>query len=112
MTSIRQLLSGHTEAEQELASSYNSQQLVSLELGGQVKGLFIAQQINKSLLKLVVWTVLDHQRDYDQNLGLAHWGQVGKMISSAKHCFLFHNLGENGCQLCDRSLLHDLHRPP
>ena len=25
---------------------------------------------------LVIWTVLDSQRDHEKNLGLAHWGQV------------------------------------
>ena len=76
MTSIRQLLSGHTEVDQELTPSYTSQQLVSLELGGQ----------------LVVWTILDHQRDYDQHLGLAHWGQVGYMNGSTKDTKSFSKL--------------------
>ena len=26
--------------------------------------------------KAVVWTVLDTQRDFNTQLGLAHWGQV------------------------------------
>ena len=32
---------------------------------------------------LVVWTVLDSQRDHEKNLGLAHWGQV-RMVSTTR----------------------------
>jgi len=31
--------------------------------------------------KLVIWTVLDSQRDFETNLGLAHWGQV-RMVAT------------------------------
>ena len=65
VTSIRHLGTGlHTQdmlTQQQQATT----QLLSLELSGQV----------------VVWTVLDTQRDYDQHLGLAHWGQVGRQYS-------------------------------
>ena len=30
--------------------------------------------------KLVIWTVLDFQRDYEKNLSLAHWGQVSQQL--------------------------------
>ena len=26
--------------------------------------------------KLIIWTLIDQQRDYSNHLGLAHWGQV------------------------------------
>ena len=55
VTSIRHLASPHHDPASPAAS-----QLLSLELVGQV----------------VVWTVLDTQKDYEQHLGLAHWGQV------------------------------------
>ena len=40
-------------------------QIVTLELEG----------------KVVIWTILDHQKDFEQHLGLAHWGQV-RMVAS------------------------------
>ena len=30
--------------------------------------------------KAVVWTVLDTQRDFTTQLGLAHWGQVATIL--------------------------------
>ena len=31
--------------------------------------------------KVVIWTLLDHQKDFEKHLGLAHWGQV-RMVAS------------------------------
>jgi hypothetical protein len=36
----------------------------------------------ESLARVVVWTVLDSQRDFDTELGLAHWGRVRMVASS------------------------------
>jgi hypothetical protein len=33
----------------------------------------------------VVWTVLDGQRDFETNLGLAHWGQVRLVATTTLH---------------------------
>jgi hypothetical protein len=33
----------------------------------------------------VVWTVLDGQRDFESNLGLAHWGQVRLVATTTLH---------------------------
>ena len=30
--------------------------------------------------RAVVWTVLDTQRDFNTQLGLAHWGQVNQLV--------------------------------
>ena len=69
ITSIRHLASGHSDhdpAAVQLQQAGGGHQLVSLEQCGQ----------------LVVWTVLDHQADYEHHLGLAHWGQARMVASS------------------------------
>ena len=66
VTSIKHLNSGHGDhmATYSEHSKHTASQLITLEQSGQ----------------LVIWTVLDYQSDYEQHLGLAHWGQVGFRI--------------------------------
>ena len=68
ITAIKPLPSGHSDLELSTISDQHGLsafQIVTLELEG----------------KVVIWTILDHQKDFEQHLGLAHWGQV-RMVAS------------------------------
>ena len=68
ITAIKPLPSGHSDLEVETFSQLHGLsafQIVTLEVEG----------------KVVIWTLLDHQKDYEKHLGLAHWGQV-RMVAS------------------------------
>ena len=64
VTSIKHLFPDHSDHDvymtQSEQSKHQASQVMTLEQAGQV----------------VIWTILDHQRDFEQHLGLAHWGQV------------------------------------
>ena len=58
VTSIRQLLSGHTDADQDMTPSNTSQQLVSLELGGQVRNIQIYLELTLMDLPTSIYSLL------------------------------------------------------
>ena len=61
----------------------DSSDLEMTELSGDANKLSAFQMVSvENLGQVVIWTVLDYQRDFDQNLGLAHWGQVRMVPSS------------------------------